>query len=162
MHLREGDSLVGMDILPSQIVADLEQELESASESDDDNSETTASLGPWVLIVTNGGYGKRVPVSQFRLQNRAGMGIVATKFRKSGDRLAGLRIVSEDAELMIVTNRGIIIRQAVCAISSQSRAASGVRVQRLDEDDAIAGIAIVPQSTEVAIDLNEGEESTEE
>jgi DNA gyrase subunit A len=94
-----------------------------------------------------GGYGKRVPVAQFRLQNRAGMGLVATKFRKKGDRLAALHIVNEGAELMMVTNRGIIIRQSVDAISSQSRSATGVRVQRLDEDDAIAAVALVPLST---------------
>jgi DNA gyrase subunit A len=75
------------------------------------------------------------------------MGLVATKFRKKGDRLAALHIVNEGAELMMVTNRGIIIRQSVDAISSQSRSATGVRVQRLDEDDAIAAVALVPPST---------------
>ncbi|MCL6434386.1 MAG: DNA gyrase subunit A [Leptolyngbyaceae cyanobacterium HOT.MB2.61] len=156
MSLREGDSLVGMAILPSQIVADLAQELESAGEGDEETAETmTTSLGPWVLIVTTGGFGKRVPVSQFRLQNRAGMGIVATKFRKPGDRLAALHIVNEDDELMIITNRGIIIRQSVNAISSQSRPATGVRVQRLDEDDAIAAVALVPTSSEEAAALGE-------
>lgn len=161
MSLRDGDSLVSMDILPSQIVADLVQDLESDAEptdAEDPNSEASAnSLGPWILIVTTGGYGKRVPVAQFRLQNRAGMGIVASKFRKSGDRLAALRIVNEDDELMIITNRGIIIRQTVKAIPSQSRAATGVRVQRLDEDDAIAAVALVPKSAEEAAAL-EGEE----
>jgi DNA gyrase subunit A len=93
-----------------------------------------------------GGYGKRVPVSQFRLQNRAGMGILATKFRLSKDKLAALRVVNEGDELMMVTSRGIIIRQAIGAISPQSRMATGVRVQRLDEDDAIAAVALVPLS----------------
>lgn len=162
MSLREGDSLVGMAILPSQIVADLAQELESASESDEEPLETeTVSLGPWVLIVTTGGFGKRVPVSQFRLQNRAGMGLVATKFRKPGDRLAALHIVNEDDELMIITNRGIIIRQSVNAISSQSRPATGVRVQRLDEEDAIAAVALVPTSGEEAAALEESESAEE-
>ena len=140
-----------MAILPSQLVAQLEQILESEVEEEpilDENVELPPSLGPWILIVTTGGYGKRVPVAQFRLQNRAGKGIVATKFRKKGDRLAALHIVHEGEELMVVTNRGIIIRQAVDAISSQSRPATGVRVQRLDDDDAIAVVAIVPPSTE--------------
>ena len=55
---------------------------------------------------------------------------------------------------MLVTNRGIIIRQAVDAISTQSRTATGVRVQRLDADDAIAAVALVPP-------LAEGEEEGE-
>jgi DNA gyrase subunit A len=62
------------------------------------------------------------------------------------DQLAALRIVNEGEELMMITSRGIIIRQAINAISPQSRMATGVRVQRLDEDDAIAAVALVPSS----------------
>jgi DNA gyrase subunit A len=170
MSLRKGDSLVGMAILPGQIVADVAQAQEAGLLDEDielndedvildetadlETAELKAPSGPWILVVTNGGYGKRVPVTQFRLQNRAGMGIVVTKFRKKGDTLAALHIVNEGAELMMVTSRGIIIRQAVDAISSQSRAATGVRVQRLDEDDAIAAVAIVPPTSgEEALEL---------
>jgi DNA gyrase subunit A len=161
MNLRNGDSLIGLDILPSQIVADLAQALES----DDDDSlevDTSTSLGPWMLIITTDGYGKRVPVSQFRLQNRAGMGIVAIKFKNKSDRMASLRIVNEDDEVMMVTNRGIIIRQAVKAITSQSRPATGVRVQRLYDDDAIAAVTIVPRSqaeAEKAEEQGDGDEA---
>ncbi|BAU14154.1 DNA gyrase subunit A [Leptolyngbya sp. NIES-3755] len=163
MSLREGDSLVGMAILPGQIVADVAQaqaEDPSVGEDDaglDENAELPAQSGPWALVVTTGGYGKRVPVKQFRLQNRAGMGIVVTKFRKPGDTLSSLHIVNEGDEMMLITNRGIIIRQAVDAISSQSRAATGVRVQRLDEDDAIAAVALVPPTAEEAgiVDLED-------
>ncbi len=155
MNLRSGDRLVGLDILPSDIVANLGAALETDASDDDttaaceDLTDTTnlAPNTPWMLIVTAGGYGKRVPVSQFRLQNRAGMGIVATKFRKPGDRMAALRIVNGGDELMMITNRGIIIRQSVDAISCQSRPASGVRLQRLDEDDEIVAATIIPVST---------------
>lgn len=156
MALRNGDSLVGMAILPSQIVADVaEAQAAGLADEDDeaiaeDNTELPPQAGPWVLVVTTGGLGKRVPVKQFRLQNRAGMGIVATKFRKKGDTLAALHIVNEGDEMMIITNRGIIIRQSVDAISSQSRSATGVRVQRLDEEDAIAAVALIPPSAEDA------------
>ncbi len=156
MALRPGDSLVGMAILSGQVVADIAAQgaAEDDDAGEDENVELPVQAGPWVLVVTNGGYGKRVPVTQFRLQNRAGMGIVATKFRKKGDSLATLHVVGEGAEMMIITNRGIIIRQAVDAISSQSRSATGVRVQRLDEDDAIAAVALVPPSTEDTEELS--------
>jgi DNA gyrase subunit A len=140
MALRNGDELIGLDILPSQIVNNIVE----ATESEISETQVVASQGPWVLVITMGGYGKRVPVTQFRLQNRAGMGLLATKFRKAKDQLAALGVVNEDDELMMVTSRGIIIRQAVDAISPQSRMATGVRVQRLDEDDAIAAVALVP------------------
>ncbi len=157
MALRQGDSLIGLDILPSDIVANLASALEVDSGTEDETTEeetleATVPTDPWMLTVTAGGYGKRVPVAQFRLQNRAGMGIVATKFRKAGDRMAALRIVNTGDELMMVTNRGIIIRQPISAISCQSRAASGVRLQRLDEDDEIVAVTLVPLANEDSSD----------
>ncbi|MBD2773447.1 DNA topoisomerase (ATP-hydrolyzing) subunit A [Iningainema tapete] len=159
MKLRDKDELVGMDILPAAILDTLNTEVEAEvieeiEPEENENEESTEILsngspGPWVLVITTGGYGKRVPVSQFRLQNRAGQGLMATKFknRKTKDQLATLHIVNNDEEIMMVTSRGIIIRQAVNAISIQSRSATGVRVQRLDEDDAITGVAIIPPDT---------------
>ncbi|MDJ0714065.1 MAG: DNA gyrase subunit A [Prochloraceae cyanobacterium] len=150
MKLRAKDELISMDILPSQVVASISAA--SEEEDDEEHLETEelaneeANQGPWVLAITTGGYGKRVPVSQFRLQNRAGMGVRAIKFRSSEDKLAAIDVVGRDDELMIVTNRGIIIRQAVDAITPQSRMATGVRVQKLDIDDAIAAVALVPPS----------------
>jgi DNA gyrase subunit A len=160
MNLPAQDRLVGMDIISHATLVqagvteegDLEEEVTTVVES----------AGPWVLTITTSGYGKRVPVSQFRLQNRAGKGTIATKFkgRQKGDKLAALCVVNEDDELMLVTSRGIVIRQSVSAISQQSRAATGVRVQRLDKDDAIAEVAIVPPVGEES--LSEGtEEDTE-
>ncbi|MEQ8540963.1 MAG: DNA gyrase subunit A [Coleofasciculus sp. D1-CHI-01] len=157
MKLRSKDELISMDILPAQVVERLiatANSEETETETEDDTSDEvngeevheTAGQGPWVLVVTTGGLGKRVPVSQFRLQNRAGMGLVAIKFRHKKDKLAALRVVNEGDELMMVTMRGIIIRQALDAISPQSRMATGIRVQRLDKDDAIAAVALVPLS----------------
>ncbi|MDB9495783.1 DNA topoisomerase (ATP-hydrolyzing) subunit A [Spirulina major CS-329] len=158
MKLRSGDELIGMDILPSQIIADL-----AVGEGDEEDDNLTASEevladigdGPWVLAVTAQGYGKRIPVDQFRLQKRAGLGLRAIKFRVKKDELVALGVVNQGDELMLITHRGIIIRQVVDAISPQSRAATGVRVQRLDQEDAIAAVALVPPS-------EEGEDGEEE
>ncbi len=166
MSLKKGDELISMDILPSQVVdaiaaatggeateSDVEEvvvdvEVESTEvETETIENEAVTALAatdPWVLVVTTNGFGKRVPVNQFRLQRRAGMGVMATKFKKKGDRIAALRVVNADEEIMLVTSRGIIIRQAVNAISYQSRMATGVRVQKLDSDDAIFAVALVP------------------
>lgn len=171
MKLKPGDELVGMDILPAAILDTLNTEEVDTEEIETiEELETTeeipevpgnVSVGPWVLVITMGGYGKRVPVAQFRLQNRAGQGLMATKFknRKTKDQLATLGIVNNDNEIMMVTSRGIIIRQAVNAISIQSRSATGVRVQRLDEEDAITGVAIVPPDTADTADTGETDEA---
>lgn len=156
MKLRSGDEIISMDILPSQIVASMVEAGENDEEENIDNEEEltndTSKNAPWALAVTTSGYGKRVPVSQFRLQKRAGIGVKAIRFRKPKDELVALHIVNADDEFMIITTRGIIVRCDVNAVSLQSRNASGVRVQKLDADDAIAGIALVPPS-------EEGEES---
>lgn len=148
MSLREGDELISMDILPSQVVQTIAESDDTDSDVEIPEEECSIAQGPWVLVITTGGLGKRVPVNQFRLQKRAGMGLRAIRFRKAGDELAALRVVNETDEMILVTSRGIIIRQVVNAISCQSRAATGVRVQRLDEDDAIADVALVPPSGE--------------
>jgi DNA gyrase subunit A len=146
MNLRDGDELISMDVLAAQITDAVEAEAEAVDEESDEAA--VNSLGPWVLVITAGGMGKRVPVSMFRLQNRAGMGLQALKFRLDDDSLVALLVVNEDEELMLVTNRGIIIRQRINDISIQSRPAQGVRVQRLDNEDAIAAVAVVPQVLE--------------
>ncbi|NEP17163.1 MAG: DNA topoisomerase (ATP-hydrolyzing) subunit A [Leptolyngbya sp. SIO4C1] len=147
MSLRNGDNLISMDILPAQVTAAIAADEADLIDSEADEVENAedCSEGPWVLVITGAGLGKRVPVNNFRLQNRAGMGLVGMKFRKKKDELVALRVVSPQDELMLVTNRGIIIRQAVCAISVQSRMATGVHLQRLDDDDAIAAVAIIPE-----------------
>ncbi|MEN9519370.1 MAG: hypothetical protein RLZZ381_1958 [Cyanobacteriota bacterium] len=156
MKLKGDDELISMDIIPSQIVATIDTSVDD--EDDDDSAEElideAVDQGPWLLAITKNGYGKRVPIGKFRLQNRAGMGVRAIKFKSQDDRLVAIDIVNPEDELMIVTNRGIMIRQAVKAISLQSRNATGVRVQRLDKDDAIAAVAPVPP-------LEEGEETEE-
>jgi DNA gyrase subunit A len=151
MKLKSEDELISMDILPSQIVATIDtngEEEEEETDTEEIITEETNPTGPWLLAITNNGYGKRVPVTKFRLQNRAGMGVRAIKFKNANDKLAAIHVVNPEDELMIITNRGIIIRQAVDAISLQSRNATGVRVQKLDGDDAIAAVALVPPAAE--------------
>jgi len=164
MKLRSGDSLISMDVLPSQIVAQISEdnaeEIDEELDTDTDAIlEETDNPGPWLLGVTMKGFGKRVPVGQFRLQHRGGIGVKAIRFKSKDDQLVALHVVKADDELMLVTNRGIIIRQSVNDISPQSRSATGVRVQRLDTDDAIAAVALVPPSgEEEMMEMEEGAE----
>ncbi|MEO9127164.1 MAG: DNA gyrase C-terminal beta-propeller domain-containing protein, partial [Microcoleus sp.] len=143
---------------------ELDTQAEEIEGEDAEEIPTVSSEIPSVLVITTNGYGKRVPVSQFRLQRRAGKGLTATKFKskKGKDQVAALRIVNDSDELMIITNRGIIIRQAVSAISTQSRTATGVRVQRLDEDDSIVAVALVPPAGEESAEEAASEEAAEE
>ncbi len=165
MRLTGDDEIVSMDILPAGLaeieeVEGSEEEIDlTVTVNEDENLETeTAEVetekaqGPWVLVVTRGGYGKRVPVNQFRIQKRAGKGLRVTKFKSGQDQLASLCLVDEHNELMIVTSRGIVMRQSTDAIARQSRTARGVRLQKLDSSDAIVGATLVPPALEEEIE----------
>ena len=145
MALRDGDSLVSMDVLP----AELADRIAAAGEGGDADSEDSASSdGPWVLVATASGLGKRVPVDQFRLQRRAGLGLRGIKFRRDGDALVGLCVMGSEEELLLVSERGVIVRLQSDAIPQQSRAATGVRLQRLDKGDRLAEVVLVPPEAE--------------
>jgi DNA gyrase subunit A len=165
MRLTGDDLIVSMDIIPAGLaeieeVEGSEEDLDlTAIVNEDENLEAEVTevenekaQGPWVLVVTRGGYGKRVPVNQFRIQKRAGKGLRVTKFKSGQDQLASLCLVDEQNELMIVTSRGIVMRQSTDAIACQSRTARGVRLQRLDASDAIVGATLVPPALEEEIE----------
>ena len=145
MNLRPGDQLVSMDVLPVELADRVETSATGGDdEADSDGDEVAASEGPWVLVASASGLGKRVPVDQFRLQKRAGMGLRAMKFRREGDVLVGLKVLGAGEELLLVSERGVIVRTKADAIPQQSRAATGVRVQKLDNGDRLTEVVLVP------------------
>ena len=155
MSLRGGDKLVSMDVLPAELadrvaaVADSgEASGEASDEAEEDGLELAGVEGPWVLVASASGLGKRVPVNQFRLQKRAGMGLRAIKFRRDGDVLVGLKVLGAGEELLLVSERGVIVRMRADAVPQQSRAATGVRLQRLDSGDRLAEVVLVPPALE--------------
>jgi len=143
MNLKNGDNLVSMDVLTSDLVDKLAKN-EDLTKEFDENLEVNSSEGPWVLIASAFGLGKRVPVTQFRLQKRAGMGLRAIKFRIKDDALVCLKVLGEGEELLFVTEKGVIVRTNADKISQQSRAATGVKLQRLDEGDHLSEVVLVP------------------
>jgi DNA gyrase subunit A len=149
MNLREGDRLVSMDVLPAELADRVASSAgDEAAGDDDEGDEVAASEGPWVLVASASGLGKRVPVDQFRLQKRAGMGLRCMKFRRDGDVLVGLKVLGAGEELLLVSERGVIVRMQADAIPQQSRAATGVRLQRIDAGDRLAEVVLVPPAPE--------------
>ena len=143
MNLRDGDTLVSMDVLTSDLVDQLTK-IEPLENDIDNEMDSNISKGPWVLVASAFGLGKRVPVAQFRLQKRAGMGLRAIKFRIKDDVLVGLKVLGEGEELLFVTEKGVIVRTNADKISQQSRAATGVKLQKLDEGDHLSEVVLVP------------------
>ncbi len=161
MNLKEGDKLVSMDVLSCDLVDQLanleEEDIENENEED---LESKSSNGPWILVASAFGLGKRVPVTKFRLQKRAGMGLRAIKFRIKDDSLVGLKVLGEGEELLLVTEKGVIVRTNADKISQQSRAATGVKLQRLDDGDHLSEVVLVPHEQIEEDQLISNEEET--
>ncbi|KAA3609842.1 MAG: DNA gyrase subunit A [Calditrichaeota bacterium] len=96
-----------------------------------------------LLTISDHGYGKRTQVTDFRVQNRGGSGIIAMKVTEKTGKLAAAVEVSGNEDIMIITEKGIVIRQKIEQVSIISRNTQGVRMIRLDENDSVSDIALV-------------------
>lgn len=93
-----------------------------------------------VLVVSEKGFGKRTPMSEYRYTNRGGKGVKTINVTEKTGSLVGILDVSEKEDLMITCKSGVTIRMPVSGISEQGRATQGVKLIRLDEGDEIAAI----------------------
>lgn len=132
--LREGDKVVGLDV--------------TKAETDDE-----------ILVVTENGYGKRTPVSEYRLSNRGGKGIKTATITERNGQVVCITSVEGKEDLMIVTNAGVIIRIGVEDISQNGRAAQGVRLMKLNDDQFVSTVAKVDEEEKEAeeIELQEAD-----
>lgn len=106
-----------------------------------------------VLAISENGYGKRSLVDDYREQSRGGKGVITLKVTpKTGDLIA-LKEVTDQDDLMIITERGKVIRMSCSGIRTMGRNTQGVRIMRLDSDGAIAAVTRV---------VNEDDEEAEE
>jgi len=96
-----------------------------------------------LLVVTENGFGKRTPLAEYRAQARGGKGIYTIRLTDKNGLLSGARVVRESDELMIITAKGVVIRQGVPQISRQSRLAQGVTLIRLDDGDRVVSLTRV-------------------
>ncbi len=94
-----------------------------------------------ILVVTDLGFGKRTPVSEFRLQGRGGYGITLIKLTDKNGSVVGIRHVQEDDQILLVSERGMMIRMNLDEVRRIGRATQGVRMIRLEEGDRVVGVA---------------------
>ncbi len=101
-----------------------------------------------ILIITDGGFGKRTKVDRFNAQGRGGQGVIAIKLPARRGHVVAAFTVELDDEILVITDGGVTARVAVREISSQGRDATGVRVQRLDAGQTVASVAKVLGATD--------------
>jgi DNA gyrase subunit A len=116
MDLEKGDYIVGMEIVG-------EKEL--------------------MLSVTEKGYGKRTPITEYRFQSRAGKGVINLKTVDRNGKVVGVLSVTEESEVMIISQQGKITRLDAGTIRESARSTQGVRLINLEEGDEVAAVCLV-------------------
>jgi len=102
--------------------------------------------GMSVLVVTEKGYGKRSEVNDYRITHRGGKGVITVKTSDKIGKMIAMMEVNDNDELVIISTKGMVIRQSMKDIRVMGRATQGVRVIRLKDGDSIADIAkVVPE-----------------
>jgi DNA gyrase subunit A len=101
-----------------------------------------------ILVVSEKGFGKRTPIDEYRITNRGGKGVKTINVTEKTGKLVGILDVTEKEDLMITCISGITIRMSIAQISEQGRATQGVKLIRLDEEDAIAAITNLDEMEE--------------
>jgi DNA gyrase subunit A len=100
--------------------------------------------GTTILIATEGGFGKRSQTDEYRVTRRGGKGIITVKTNEKTGRMMAIKEVMEKDDVVIVTSRGVVIRQHASDIRVAGRNTQGVRLIRLDSGDTVADLAAVP------------------
>ncbi|KAJ58811.1 DNA gyrase subunit A [Enterococcus faecalis] len=133
IRLRENDYVVGAAIL-------------------DENKE--------VLVITENGYGKCTKASEYPVKGRGGKGIKTANITEKNGPLAGLTTVNGDEDILLITNKGVIIRFNVDSVSQTGRATLGVRLMRMEDGAKVVTMAVV-EPEEVEEEIVEVVETTE-
>ena len=94
-----------------------------------------------LLIVTENGYGKKTALDEYRAQTRGGKGVFTYKITQKTGKLAGMKAVTPEDDIMLITSDGVVIRIHSDEISTYGRQTQGVRVMRLDEGVNVVSIA---------------------
>lgn len=115
-----------------------------------------------LLVISKNGYGKRTPISEYKVQNRGGVGLITYKISEKTGKLVGATMCNEDDELMLINTSGVAIRINVRDISVTSRSAMGVTLMRTNEDEKVVAITKIGATDTETIELVEEIESDNE
>ena len=95
-----------------------------------------------LFVITEKGYGKRTPVTEYPVQHRGGQGVFTITMTAKKGQLAAMKIVGQEDEIMIVSEEGVVVRTPVSGISELGRSTQGVRVMNVADEDKVVAVAI--------------------
>jgi DNA gyrase subunit A len=102
-----------------------------------------------LLTVTENGYGKRSDISDYRITNRGGKGVINIRVSERNGEVVSIKEVVDGDEILLITQKGIVNRLAVNSIRSIGRATQGVHLMSMTDDDKVIDVARVPAGEKV-------------
>jgi DNA gyrase subunit A len=147
MNLDEKDYIVGM---ATTVKPDAVQPPAPAKDPADATLEVedVGKKGSLILSVTENGYGKRTAADEYRLTNRGGKGVINVKTTERNGKVVGIAQVTENAEVMLISQYGKIIRIESKFIRESGRSAQGVRLLNIEAGDRVAAAVVIPPEEE--------------
>ena len=113
--------------------------------------------GTTVLVATEKGFGKRTEISQYRPQKRGGKGVLTMRTTDKVGKMITIKEAIDSDDLMIITTRGVLIRQPVSKIRAIGRATQGVKLINLDKGAMVASITRIISEDEKETELDESD-----
>jgi DNA gyrase subunit A len=147
MNLDEKDYIVGMatTVKPDAVLPPAPAKDPADST---DVVEDVGKKGSLILSVTENGYGKRTAADEYRLTNRGGKGVINVKTTERNGKVVGIAQVTENAEVMLISQYGKIIRIESKFIRESGRSAQGVRLLNIETGDRVAAAVVIPPEEE--------------
>ncbi len=125
IRLKGGDEVVGMDAIKLKIKSE------------------KLKVNDYLLVVMDNGYGKRTNLKEYRLQGRGGAGIKTARVNPKTGQIINSKILTDEEDLIVISQRGQVIRTEIKNIPISSRATQGVRIMRLEEGDKVASATCI-------------------
>src|SRR6201997_693385 len=146
MDLDKEDHVVSMDaVQPDFEIIAKEHQQTSQNLEELENEHIKDSLTSLMLTVAEKGYGKRTPLAEYRITSRGGKGVVNMKTTDRNGYVVAALQVTEESDVMIITEHGKVIRVHANEIREAGRSTQGVRLLRLDGDDSVAAAAVLQE-----------------
>jgi DNA gyrase subunit A len=135
-----------MDVIKSQI-SNLKNQKPSPAKPGEVGEEAKphrpSKINNYLLVVTENGYGKRTDLGEYRLQGRGGTGIKTAKVTPKTGELVASKVLTTEEDLIVISQRGQVIRTKISQIPKLSRSTQGVKIMRLEEGDKVASATCI-------------------
>jgi DNA gyrase subunit A len=127
IRLKKGDEVIGMEVVKKEVLKDKN----------------------YLLVLTDNGFGKRTLVSEYKTQGRGGSGVKIAHITTKTGQLAKIEVIAEQEDLIVISQKGQVIRTKISSIPKLGRDTQGVKIMKMKPGDKVASAACVIEEAEV-------------